>query len=187
MNVAYDHSGPWSVADVLALAEDRNYRYELLDGTLMLSPAPGIRHQRASRRLANLLDDAARAAGASVEVLEAINVTVPSGLFIPDIAVVDAAASQDDPVAVDAEAVLLVVEIVSPRTRHMDQRMKPMLYAEAGIDGYWRLDFTPAPSLVIADLKDGRYNERATAVAGEITQITAPFPVTLDLDALTGH
>lgn len=92
MNVADHHSGPWSVADVLALTEDRNYRHELLDGTLMLSPAPGIRHQRASRRLANLLDDAARAVGASVEVLEAINVTVRSGLFIPDIAVVDAAA-----------------------------------------------------------------------------------------------
>ncbi|HEY9476146.1 MAG TPA: Uma2 family endonuclease [Mycobacteriales bacterium] len=89
MSVAYERYGPWTVADVLTLGEDRRYRHELLDGTLMVSAAPGIRHQRASRRLANVLDQAAHAAGAPVEVLEAIYVTVPSGLFIPDIAVVD--------------------------------------------------------------------------------------------------
>ncbi|HEY9473642.1 MAG TPA: Uma2 family endonuclease [Mycobacteriales bacterium] len=180
MSVAYEHYGPWTVADVLTLGEDRRYRHELLDGTLMTSPAPGIRHQRASRRLANVLDQAAHAAGAPVEVLEAINVTVPSGLFIPDIAVVDRAATQGDPVALDAEAVLLVVEIVSPGTRHMDLRMKPVLYAEAGIEGYWRLEFTPAPYLVVADLKDGAYVERVTARAGFVTELTAPFPVALD-------
>ncbi|HEY9389399.1 MAG TPA: Uma2 family endonuclease [Mycobacteriales bacterium] len=185
MSVAYEHSGPWTVQDVLTLGEDRQHRHELLDGTLMMSPAPGIRHQRASRRLANVLDQAARAVGAPVEVLEAVNVTVPSGLFIPDIAVVDRAATQGDPVVLDAEAVSLVVEIVSPGTRHMDLRMKPMLYAEAGIEGYWRLELAPTPYLVVADLKDGGYVERVTARAGVTTELTAPFPVLVDPGALT--
>lgn len=124
-----------------------------------------------------------------MEVLEGINVTVPSGLFIPDIAVGDAESShgerdtQDahgDLVALDAEAVLLVVEIVSPGSRHLDRRLTPMLYAEAGIAGFWRLDFAPAPALMIADLKDGRYVERTTALAGGVTRIDAPFPLAVD-------
>ncbi|MEE1930992.1 hypothetical protein V1J52_22905 [Streptomyces sp. TRM 70351] len=46
MGVAIDHTGPWTVADVLALPEDRTIRYELLGASLLMSPAPGIRHQR---------------------------------------------------------------------------------------------------------------------------------------------
>lgn len=44
-------TGPWTVADVLALPEDRTTRYELLRESLVMSPAPGVRHQRASFRL----------------------------------------------------------------------------------------------------------------------------------------
>lgn len=184
MTVAVDHDGPWTVDDVMALGEDRRYRHELLDGVLMMSPAPGVRHQRSSRILANLLDSAAQAAGADVEVLEAINVVLPSGLFIPDIAVVEAAATADDPASVDAEAVLFVVEIVSPSTKHLDRRAKPAVYAEAGIAGYWRLEFDPASTLVVAELVNGVYVEKAVASAGVRTALPAPFPISLDLAAL---
>lgn len=40
-------------------------------------------------------------------LLEGVNI-LPDALFIPDIAVVDAAAAAEDPVAYDAEAVHLV-------------------------------------------------------------------------------
>ncbi|WP_456294237.1 Uma2 family endonuclease [Streptomyces mirabilis] len=114
MSVATDHTGPWTVADVLALPEDRTTRYELLGESLVMSPGPGVRHQRASFRLHVLLDAAARAAGAPVEVLEAINVTLPSGLVVPDLVVTDAGATAEDTVSVDADAVQLVVDS-SPR------------------------------------------------------------------------
>src|SRR4051794_22119484 len=133
MSIDTDHTGPWTVADVLALPEDRRSRYELLGESLVMSPAPGLRHQRASYRLHVELDAAARAAGAPVEVLEAINVVLPSGLAVPDIVVCDAGATEDDAVSIDAEAVLLVVELVSPGNRTMDRRIKPLLYAEAAI------------------------------------------------------
>lgn len=70
-----------------------------------MSPTPGLRHQRAAYRLHVALDAAARAAGAPVKILEAINVTLPSGLVVPDIVVTDAGAASIGP-----EAVLLVVE-----------------------------------------------------------------------------
>jgi Uma2 family endonuclease len=174
------HGGPWTVEDVLGLDEDRRYRYELLGESLVMSPAPGFRHQRASRRLANLLESAALAAGAPVEVLEAINVTLPSGLVVPDIVVADAGATVEDGVSIDAEAVLLVVELVSPGNATMDRRFKPLLYAEAGIPAYWRLEADPAPMLVISELEGGRYLERTTALSGAVTRVDTPFPFEID-------
>ncbi|WP_405582799.1 Uma2 family endonuclease [Streptomyces sp. NBC_01190] len=179
------HSGPWTVADVLALDEDRRYRYELLGESLVMSSAPGLRHQRAAFRLHVALDAAARAAGAPVEVLEAINVTLPSGLVVPDIVVADAGATAEDGVSIDAEAVLLVVESVSPGNATMDRRFKPLLYAEAGIPAYWRLESDPGPMLVISELQGSRYIERTTALAGFVTGVSEPFPFQIDPAGLT--
>ena len=182
---AIDHVGPWTVEDVLALPEDRRVRYELLGESLVMSPAPGVRHQRASFRLHVALDAAARAAGAPVEVLESVNVTLPSGLAVPDLVVVDAGATAHDAVSLDAEAVQLVVELVSPGNATMDRRLKPLLYAEAAIPLFWRLEFDPAPRLVFAELDGGRYVERATALAGAVTRVDAPFPFEIDPADLT--
>lgn len=174
------HHGPWTVADVLALSEDRTRRYELLGESLVMSPAPGLRHQRASFRLHVALDAAAEAAGAAVEVLEAINVTLPSGLVVPDIVVADAGATAEDGVSIDAEAVQLVVELVSPGNKPMDRKVKPLLYAEAGIPYYWRLEFDPAPRLICCALEGGRYVETVTALPGAVTRITEPFLFEID-------
>lgn len=151
MSVATDHTGPWTVADVLALPEDRTTRYELLGESLVMSLAPGVRHQRASFRLHVILDAAARAAGAPVEVLEAVNVTLPSGLVVPDLVVTDVGATVEDTVSADADAVQLVVELVSPGNT-MDGKFKPLLYAEAAIPHFWRLEFDPAPRLIVSEL-----------------------------------
>ncbi|MFJ8935946.1 Uma2 family endonuclease [Streptomyces sp. NPDC102365] len=180
MSAGIDHTGPWTVADVLALPEDRTTRYELLGESLVMSPAPGVRHQRASFRLHVALDVAARAVGAPVEILEGVNVVLPSGLVVPDLVVVDAGATEDDPVTVDVDAVQLVVELVSPGNSTMDRKVKPMLYAEAAIPNFWRLEFDPAPMLVIYELQGGRYVERSTALAGATTHLDAPFPIAID-------
>ncbi|MCZ9340362.1 Uma2 family endonuclease, partial [Streptomyces sp. TRM76130] len=174
MSAAIDHAGPWTVADVLALPEDRTTRYELLGESLVMSPAPGVRHQRASFRLHVALDAAARAVGVPVEILEGVNVVLPSGLVVPDLVVADAGATADDPVAVDVDAVQLVVELVSPGNSTMDRKVKPMLYAEAAIPHFWRLEFDPAPMLVVHELRGGRYVERTTALAGATTHLDAP-------------
>ena len=45
-----EHVGPWTEQDYLALPADRR-RIELLDGSLMVSPSAGYRHQRLSFQL----------------------------------------------------------------------------------------------------------------------------------------
>src|ERR1022692_5344425 len=86
-----EHTGPWTPDDVEALPDAGDHaRFEVYeDGVLVVSPAPGVAHQRASYWLHRALAQAAIAAGADVEVLEAVNVTLPGGkLGVPDVVVV---------------------------------------------------------------------------------------------------
>ncbi|MGW2082306.1 Uma2 family endonuclease [Streptomyces sp. NPDC001939] len=114
-------------------------------------PAPGVRHQRVSHRLHVAIEAAARAAGAPVEILEAVNVRTPGGMFIPDLVVVDQAATVDDPAVIDPEAVQLVVEIVSPSNADVDRTVKPIRYAEASIPHYWRVEMLPTPRIIMGN------------------------------------
>src|SRR3970040_1505123 len=45
----------WTREQVLALPDDGN-RYELVDGELLVSPGPGLRHQRGVRALFRAID-----------------------------------------------------------------------------------------------------------------------------------
>ncbi|MCF3962411.1 Uma2 family endonuclease [Streptomyces fuscigenes] len=180
MSVAYNHAGPWTVDAVLALPEDTTQRVELVGGQLMMSPAPGLAHRRASHRLHDLLEAAAEEAGADVEVFEGINVVVPDGLLIPDLAVVDAAAAEEATVALSAHDVLVVIEIASPSTRITDRPLKPSLYEAAAIEHYWRIELAPAPRLLPARLENGAYVDQAPLLAGVVSRIEEPFPLAFD-------
>ncbi|MEV7940849.1 Uma2 family endonuclease [Kitasatospora sp. NPDC088264] len=177
-----DHSGPWTVEDVLALPEDHRHRIELVGGALLMSPNPGVPHQRASLRLAMILAAAIEAAGAPFEVLEAVNIVVPDGLLIPDLVVADADAAAKAGVTLSAHDIVVAIEIASPSTRVTDKKMKPSLYAAAGIPHYWRLELEPAPRLYLGHLERGTYVDRLVQV-GETTALTEPFP--LDIDPTT--
>ena len=50
-------STPFTVHDLEGMPDDGR-RYELIDGELLVSPAPGLRHQTVGLRLYRLLDDA---------------------------------------------------------------------------------------------------------------------------------
>ncbi len=85
MSVALaDHTGPWTADDVEALPDAGDHaRFEVYEGgVLVVSPAPGAGHQRASYWLHRALAQAALAAGADAEVLEAVNVALPGGKLL---------------------------------------------------------------------------------------------------------
>lgn len=175
------HLGPWTIEDVQALP-DRGNRYELLSpGVLTVTPAPGVLHQRASFRLAKLLE---AAADDGVEVLEYVNLVitgVPGGrLLIPDIVTADRTVTATGPTWLQPEALRLAVEIVSPSSAPYDRLLKPEIYAQAGIARYWRFELEPEPHIVAHELRDGRYVPVAAAGPGRHTPLYAPFQVDVD-------
>jgi len=76
------HAQAWTEEEFLALPETVWPRLELLDGALLVSPAPHKAHQRFSRALANAMD---AVLPSGWEVLEGINVRLATGrILIPD-------------------------------------------------------------------------------------------------------
>jgi Uma2 family endonuclease len=115
------HAGPWTADDVEALPDQGDHaRFEVYDGgVLVVGPVPGVAHHRASCWLRRVLAEAAAAAaaGAAAEVLQAVNVALPGGkLLVPDVVVVAGEAAARAAVRIPCEAVLAVVEVVSPST-----------------------------------------------------------------------
>lgn len=147
-------------------------REELIDGVLVVSPGPGMPHQRMSFRLATILD---QAVPESLEVLEAINVRLGSGrIIIPDVVVHSSVGT--DGVFVPAEEVLMIVEIVSPSTKQIDRLLKPGLAAQARIQ-YYVLVEPDGPTVTMYELDSGSYREVATATGDKRLTVTDPFPL----------
>lgn len=127
---AYHLPDSWTEADLNALPDD-GHRYEILDGSLLVTPLANGYHQSIEGDLYLALR---KAAPPEWRVLTNIGVRVPAGNFVPDIAVVraeaDLSATWHDP-----DTVGLAVEIASKSTEVNDKGNKVIKYAEAGIPG----------------------------------------------------
>ncbi|MFT4298739.1 MAG: Uma2 family endonuclease [Aeromicrobium sp.] len=160
--------------DALERLPDDGNRYELIDGTLIVSPAPARVHQRASKQLFLLLH---AGASAGLEVFYApFDVAMADDTVMqPDLLVAPSGAFTDRNLPT---APLLAVEILSPSTRGVDLLLKKERLQRGGCPHYWVVD-PDAPSITAWTLIDGTYVEAGAATGDETLTLTAPFDVSI--------
>jgi Uma2 family endonuclease len=165
-------SRPLTRADLDALPDD-GHRYELLDGSLVVTPAPTWRHQSAVVRLWKVLDAARPGPEIRVFVAPMDVVLAADTVLQPDVLV----ARRSDLSEADLPtAPLLAVEVLSPSTRRIDLTLKRSRYEAAGCRAYWVVD-PEAPSLLAWELRHGTYELVADVRGTETHRATSPYPV----------
>ncbi|MBM4442782.1 MAG: Uma2 family endonuclease [Candidatus Rokubacteria bacterium] len=165
---------PLTFADYVTLPDDGR-RYEIHDGELSVTPAPGRTHQRVVLRLAMALDAhvTAHALGevniAPFDVVLSDPTTVqPDILFVA----VDRSAAFSDRGFEGAPT--LVVEVLSPSTAHIDRHIKRQLYVRHAVPYYWIVD-PEARTIDVHRLTAGAYGEPQRFGDGDLVDLP-PFP-----------
>lgn len=164
-------SRPLTAADLESMPDD-GHRYELIDGTLIVTPAPVPRHQIVVGELYLLLrrscPDDLRVLLAPLDVVLAVDTVVQ-----PDLLVTRRSDLSERNLPT---APLLAVEVVSPSTRLVDLNLKRARYEQAGCPSYWVVD-PDVVSLTAWELQDQRYVEVAHVINDEMFRTCLPYPL----------
>ena len=175
MTSVIPHGRPFTVDDLEAMPDDGN-RYELIDGMLLVTPAPGWPHQEMGAELFFQLrlqhPPDVRVLPAPFAVRTAFDSEVQ-----PDVFVARYVDMTDKNLPV---APLLAVEVLSPSTRLKDRNLKKAFYERIGVASYWILDPAEPGALTAFELDDaGQYVQIAHVVGDEEFRAVRPFPVTV--------
>lgn len=163
-----------TVGDMENMPDDE-FRYELDDGMLIVSPAPSGLHQLGVARLTVMLT---AACPPGLLVLPGVGVNISKFQHrVPDVAVVRADPFQTFFQETPPE---LVVEVASPRTQLYDRNRKKDVYAGFSIPIYWIVEPGPdRPELTVFELGSGTYEQSAHVTGDEEYRAAVPFPVTI--------
>jgi Uma2 family endonuclease len=170
---------PFTIDDLDRMPDDGR-RYELIDGMLIVSPAPNIRHQRVIIVIGSLLE---HACPEHMVVFADVGVRVAENSALePDVVV----AHVDDTEGVRlTRPPLLVAEVLSPHSVLRDLNLKKAAYERSGIPSYWVIDpDLDRPSVRGFELDDGSYTEVAHVTGGDRFRARKPFSVEIVPDRL---
>jgi Uma2 family endonuclease len=173
----------WTFADLKRFPDDGN-RYEIIDGSLLVSPAPPKKHQSVASNLIVLLH---AAAPADLRVTHGAGVLLndpdQTQYLIPDVLVVNRATEGAQ--AYRPGDVHLVIEVVCPSSVTRDRVTKRDVYARLGIPSYWIVE-TAAPGRVTELRLDetGSYVEVPAAGGAQELRVDRPFDFRVSVETL---
>lgn len=160
--------------DYAALPDDGRL-YEIHEGELSVTPAPGTRHQRVSGKLNDLLRRHVEAAALGEVLYAPVDVILSTTTVVqPDLVYLEPARAG----LVSARGIegppSLVVEIISPSTPTIDRKTKLQLYARYRVPCYWIVD--PDARVIDAyEAADAGYR-LVTRASGAAPVSLPPFP-----------
>jgi Uma2 family endonuclease len=129
----------YTIADLDRFPDDGN-RYELLDGVLLVTPAPALIHQRVANRLQFRLTAALEAPGLAHVVGPGAIISPPGTQLQPDLLVYPARYRVDAEWG-DVDEHWLAIEILSRSSRMYDREFKRDAYFALGVRQVWLVDW----------------------------------------------
>jgi Uma2 family endonuclease len=159
----------------LELLPDDGRRQEIIDGVLVVTFTPGLRHQRVVGHLGGLLHDACPP---EFEVLPgpfAIGLADDTELR-PDLLVGSRAHFTEDELTGPP---VLAVEVLSPSTRTIDLHVKRERFERAGAPSFWVVDPEEVRLIAWEMGSDGRYLQVADVNGEKVFDATLPYPVSV--------
>jgi Uma2 family endonuclease len=116
---------------------------EWWDGACVVTGGTTLRHGRAVTAISALLGAALR--DRDFDIVAGSGWRLPDAEFAPDVAV----AAPGPPDELLSSPPLLVVEVLSRSTRHIDLGRKRQLYAAGGLPWYWFVDLAKSELVVL--------------------------------------
>lgn len=152
-------------------------RYELVEGQLVVTPAPGAEHQDYVAGIIALLRDACRRTPHLRAFCAPFDVRPVEGTGLqPDVVVVDERDLQDGRLRIGTVP-MMVVEVLSASNRADDLGRKSTAYARMGVACYWVLDPERRELYVQARQDDDRYQVVVSVRGQEILTLDEPLPL----------
>lgn len=170
---------PLTVDDLESLPDD-GHRYELLDGTLLVTPGPAWEHQEIGFSLAIALRGACPEEFTVLPAPFAVTFGLADTELQPDVFVARYADMRHKNLPA---APVLAVEVLSPSTTLVDRNLKKAAYERFGVESYWLVD-PMMRTLVAFELRDGSYEEVAHLGADGTDDFARPFPVRVSMPEL---
>ncbi len=130
----------WTAEMVRALPDDGN-RYEVVDGELLVTPAPRLRHQEAVMELMFMVRPYVHGHGLGCALASPADIEFdPRTLVQPDLFVAPLVAGRRPREWSEIKQLLLAVEVLSPSTARADRTVKRRRYQRHAVPQYWLVD-----------------------------------------------
>ena len=171
----------WTYAEFARLPSEGGTRHEVVGGELVVTPAPGVRHQDVVSGLLVRLRTFAESNGLGTVLAGPIDVLFGEGDYLePDLVVVlkgSAHLLSDRGIEGPPD---LVVEVASPSTAARDRGIKLERYRAHGVPEYWVVD--PELRTVEVWRFGAGSDEPAVHRPGDVVRWSPADGVHLDLD-----
>ena len=155
MSYPAERENKYTYSDYLKTPDDK--RFELIEGDLIMTPSPTVKHQAVSENISFLLSSHIRACKLGRLFYAPMDVVLDQfNVLQPDIMLV---LNENKKVITEANikgAPDLVVEIISPTSGYRDKATKKRIYERFGVKEYWVVE-PQEETVEIYSLKDKKF------------------------------
>ena len=177
--------GEWTYEDYKKLPDDGR-RYEIIEGVLYVTAAPGFDHQYTVTRLLVHLDNLVTEQNLGVVLVAPFEVHLPdiAQPVQPDVLFVAAERAPRPGAEGFTGAPDLIVEVLSQSTARTDRLVKFGAYERAGVREYWLADPRTRSVEVYSLSEEGTYEMAGQYTPGETVKSAVLSDLALPVDEL---